>query len=71
MVLVELGIGGAILALILLVVAILIIVFVVGTLIAFLPATLVGVLVWWWTGDFVTGAIAFLVVAVIMIIFRR
>lgn len=71
MVLVELGLAGMILAIILLVVAILIIVFVVGTLIAFLPATLVGILVWWWTGDFITGAIAFLIVALIMIIFRK
>ena len=71
MVLVEIGIAGIILALIFIVVAILILVFVVGTLIAFLPATIVGIIVWWWTGDFITGAIAFLVVALIMILFRR
>jgi hypothetical protein len=71
MVLVELGIAGAILGLIFLVIAILILVFIVGTLIAFLPATLVGIIVWLLTGDFTTGAIAFLVVALIMVIVRR
>jgi hypothetical protein len=70
MVLVELGIVGGILGLIILIIAILILVFIIGTLIAFLPATLAGIIVWLLTGDFTLGAIAFLVIALIMVLAR-
>ncbi len=65
------GLFGLILAIIFIVIALLLLIFLVGTLIHFLPAVIVAILVWLLTGSFFWGAIAFLVVALLMVLWRR
>lgn len=68
---IELGLVGLLVFAVLVVIGILIIVFVVGALISFLPATIVAIVVLLLTGSWLYAGIAFLVIAVLMIIFRR
>jgi len=51
--------------------ALLIIIFIVGSLITFLPATLIAIVVLLLTGSWLYAGIAFVVIAVLMIIFIR
>jgi len=66
-----LGIFGLIFAILFVIVGLVVLVVIIGSLIYFFPATIVGILVWYLTGDFFWGALAFLVIALFMIVFRR
>lgn len=68
---IELGILTLLLFAVLIVVGLVILVFVVGTLIAFLPATLIAIVVLLLTGSLFYAGLAFLVIAALMILFRR
>jgi hypothetical protein len=61
------GIVDLVLAAIILIVGILVIILIVGALIVFLPAIIVAVVVWFFTGSLLVAGIAFLVVAIISI----
>lgn len=64
--------GLALIALIVLVViGLAIIVLVVGSIILFLPAAIIAFVVWFLTGDLFLAGVAFLIIAVLMIVFRR
>lgn len=67
-----LGAGLAIIALIILVlIGLAIIVVIIGSLILFLPAAIIAFVVWLLTGDLFLAGIAFLAVAVLMIVIRH
>ena len=68
---IELGLLGLLVFAVLVIIGILILVFVVGALISFLPATLIAIVVLLLTGSWIYAGIAFLIVAVLMIIFRK
>ncbi len=68
---IELGILTLLLFAVLIVVGLVILVFVVGTLIAFLPATLIAIVVLLITGSLFEAGLAFLIIAALMILFRR
>jgi hypothetical protein len=69
---VLLAAGLSILALIILVIiGLAIIVVIIGSLILFLPAAIIAFVVWLLTRDFFLAGVAFLIVAVLMIIFRH
>jgi hypothetical protein len=64
--------GLSIIALIVLVIiGLVILVLVVGSIILFLPAAIVAFVVWFLTGDLFLAGVAFLIIAVLMIVFRR
>lgn len=64
--------GLALLALIVLVViGVAIIVVVIGSLILFLPAAVIAFVVWLLTGSLFYAGVAFLVIAVLMIVLKR
>jgi hypothetical protein len=69
--LIELGLLALFIFAILVVVGILIIVFVIGSMIMFLPATIIAIIVLLLTGSWFLAGMAFLVVAVLMVIFRK
>lgn len=70
MVLLEVGLS--IVALIVLVIiGLAILVLIVGSIILFLPAAIIAFVVWLLTGDFFLAGVAFLIVAALMIVFRR
>jgi hypothetical protein len=62
------GVIGILGALVLVVIGILVIILVVGALIVFLPAIIVAIIVWFFTGSFFLAGIAFLVVAIISLV---
>jgi hypothetical protein len=68
---IEMGLLGLLVFAVLVVIGLLIIIFVVGSLIMFLPATVIAVVVLLLTGSWFYAGIAFLVIAVLMIIFRK
>jgi hypothetical protein len=64
--------GLSIIALIiLLVIGLVILVVVVGSILLFLPAAIIAFVVWFLTGDLFLAGVAFLIIAVLMIIFRH
>lgn len=69
--LIELGLLALFIFTILVVVGILIIIFVIGSMIMFLPATIIAIIVLLLTGSWFLAGIAFLVVAVLMVLFRK
>jgi hypothetical protein len=68
---IEMGLLGILVFAVLVVIGLLIIIFIIGSLITFLPATIVAILVLLLTGSWFNAGIAFLIVAVLMIIFRK
>ena len=68
---IEMGLLGILFFAVLVVVGLLIIVFVIGSLIAFLPATIIAVVVLLLTGSWFDAGIAFLIIAALMILFRK
>ena len=68
---IEMGLLGLLVFAVLVVIGLLIIVFVIGSLITFLPATLIAIAVLLLTGSWYYAGIAFLIIAVLMIIFRK
>jgi hypothetical protein len=67
-----LEVGLSIIALIVLVIiGLAILVLVVGSLLLLLPAAIVAFVVWLLTGDLFLAGVAFLIIAVLMIVFRR
>ena len=62
------GVIGLLAALVFVVIGILVIVLVVSALIVFLPAIIVAIIVWYFTGSFLFAGIAFLVVAIISLV---
>jgi hypothetical protein len=68
---VEMGLLGLLVFAVLVVIGLLIIVFVIGSLIAFLPATIIAIVVLLLTGSWFYAGIAFLVIAALMILFRK
>ncbi len=64
--------GLSIIALIfLLAIGLIILVVVVGSILLFLPAAIIAFVVWFLTGDLFLAGIAFLIIAVLMIVFRH
>lgn len=64
--------GLSIIALIILLgIGLIILIAIVGSIILFLPAAIVAFVVWFLTRDLFLAGIAFLIIAVLMIIFRR
>jgi hypothetical protein len=68
---IEMGLVALLVFAVLVVIGILIIVFIIGSLITFLPATIIAIIVLLLTGSWFYAGIAFLLIAVIMIIFKR
>ena len=68
---IEMGLLGILVFAVLVVIGLLIIVFVIGSLITFLPATIIAIVVLLLTGSWFYAGIAFLIIAVFMIIFRK
>ena len=68
---IELGLLALLVFAVLVVIGILIIIFVIGSLIMFLPATIIAIVVLLLTGSWYFAGIAFLIIAVLMIIFRK
>jgi hypothetical protein len=68
---IELGLLGLLVFAVLVVIGLLIIIFVIGSLIMFLPATIIAIVVLLLTGSWFYAGMAFLVIAVLMIIFRK
>ena len=68
---IEMGLLGILFFAVLVVVGLLIIVFVIGSLIAFLPATIIAGVVLLLTGSWFDAGIAFLIIAALMILFRK
>lgn len=68
---IELGLFALFIFAILAVVGILIIIFVIGSLIMFLPATIVAIVILLLTGSWFWAGIGFLAIAVLMVLFRR
>ena len=67
-----LGAGLALLALIILVlIGLAIIVVIIGSIILFFPAAIIALVVWLLTGDLFLAGVAFLIIAVLMIVLRR
>lgn len=64
--------GLSIIALIvLLVIGLVILVVIVGSILLFLPAAIIAFVVWFLTRDLFLAGVAFLIIAVLMIVFRR
>ena len=70
MVVLELGLS-LLAFIVLVVIGFLILVLVVGSIILFLPAAIIAFVVWLLTGSFFLAGVAFLIIAVLMIVFRR
>jgi hypothetical protein len=68
---IEFGLLALLVFAILVVIGILVIVFIIGSLLMFLPATIIAIVVLLLTGSWYYAGIAFLIVAFLMIIFRR
>jgi hypothetical protein len=68
---IEMGLLGLLVFAVLVVIGLLIIVFVIGSLIAFLPATIIAIVVLLLTGSWFYAGIAFLIIAALMILFRK
>jgi hypothetical protein len=62
------GIVGFIGLIVLVIIGILVIVLVVGALIVLLPAIIVAIVVWFFTGSFFLAGVAFLIVAIISLV---
>jgi len=56
---------------VLIIIGILVLALIVGTVIHWFPAVIVAVLIWYFTGSLLWGAAAFVVIAILMIAFRR
>jgi hypothetical protein len=68
---IEFGLLALLVFAVLVVIGILIIFFIIGSLITFFPATVIAVVVLLLTGSWFWAGVAFLAIAVFMIIFRR
>jgi hypothetical protein len=68
---IEMGLLGLLVFAVLVVIGLMIIIFVIGSLIMFLPATVIAIVVLLLTGSWFYAGIAFLIIAVLMIIFRK
>ena len=68
---IEMGLFGLIVFAVLVVIGLMIIIFVIGSLIMVLPATVIAIVVLLLTGSWFYAGIAFLIIAVLMIIFRK
>lgn len=53
------------------VLGIIVIVVIIGSLLLFLPAVVIAFVVWLLTGSFFWGAVAFLIISVLMILFKH
>jgi len=56
---------------VLIIIGILVLASIVGTVVHWFPAVIVAILVWYFTGSLLWGAAAFVVIAIVMISFRR
>ena len=56
---------------VLIIIGILVLALIVGTVVHWFPAVIVAILVWYFTGSLLWGAAAFVVIAIVMISFRR
>jgi hypothetical protein len=56
---------------VLIIIGILVLALIVGTLIHWFPAVIVAIVVWFLTGSLLWAAVAFVVIAILMIAFRR
>lgn len=56
---------------VLIIIGILILALIVGTLIHWFPAVIVAILIWFFSGSLLWAAVAFVVIAILMIAFRR
>jgi len=64
------GIVAIIGAFILVIIGVLVIILIAGAIIFLLPAVIVGIIVWFLTGNFFYGGIAFLIIALISLVRR-
>jgi hypothetical protein len=62
------GIAGLVGLIVLVIIGILVIVLIVGALIVLLPAIIVAIVVWFFTGSFFLAGVAFLIVAIISLV---
>jgi hypothetical protein len=66
-----LGVLSVIALIVLILIGLAIIVLVIGSIILFLPAIIIAFVVWLLTGELFLAGVAFLITAVLMVIFRR